>query len=148
MVVALDFQNLAVSAASVAKLDELLMDELNEVVPECDHELYKAFCGTHQAAAAAELKKRKWRVRTSESDLDSTIIQECKSDCGHNPDDTTLVICSKDRDFAQVVEEMRGWGVDVYVVGTHASSQRLKNIAGSKWLQLPYSPWDRFMQPG
>ena len=139
LVVVLDFQNLPVSAADVPKMDELVMRELDRISPSSDQDLFKAFCSADQGNAAAELRRLKWRVRVGESDLDTQIVQECKSDCGHNPDDTILVICSKDGDFAGLVEEMRGWGVLVYVMGPHDSSLRLREAAGySYWIQWPY----------
>lgn len=138
LIVMLDFQNLGVSAADIQDLDNRIMSELDRIAPSTDHEVFKAFARPDQLAAVNELRRLKWRVKTDNGNLDQAIIQQSKSDCGHDPDDTTLVICSKDGGFAPLIREMRDWGVTVYVMGPPNTSRRLAETAGSGyWIQWP-----------
>ena len=125
LVVVLDFQNLGVSALSVKQMDSYLMEELERIAPSTDHELFKAFASPDQVVGIAELKKLKWRVRVDESDQDDAISHQVKSDCGHDPDDTILVLCSKDGDFGELVSEMQQWGVEVHLITPPGASQTL-----------------------
>ena len=127
LVVVLDFQDLGVSALSVKQMDSYLMEELERIAPTTDHEVFKAFASPDQVVGIAELKKLKWGVRTDEPDQDDAIIQQVRSDCGHDPDDTILVICSKGGDFGDMVKEMRQWGVDVYLMTPPGASSALLN---------------------
>ena len=123
LVVILDFQDLGVSALSVKQMDSYLMEELDRIAPSTDHEVFKAFASPDQVIGIAELKRLKWRVRIDESDQDEPIIQQVKSDCGHDPDDTTLVICSRGGDFEALVNEMQEWGVEVFMIVPKGASQ-------------------------
>ena len=137
LLVALDFQNVALASNRVAEMDRWLMAQLNAIAPECEFEQYKAFCRPDQAAAIDELRKLKWKTRVRDENIDSILIQECKSDCGQNPDDTTLVLCSKDGDFSGLVDEMKSWGVKVFVVGPSDTSVKLKGAVGNDFIQMP-----------
>lgn len=138
LVVMLDFQNLGVTAQRVPALDHFIIKEIEKVGQSVEGGIFKAFCRPDQREAMAALKGLDWRTKSDESDMDTPIIQESKSDCGHDPDDTTLVICSKDGDFSELVEEMRAWGTQVFVMGPHDSSRNLREVAGRFWIPLPY----------
>jgi len=135
VMVALDFQNLGVSAGNVEAMDTRIMTEVRRVAPSTNHELFRAYCRPDQQAAVAELERLDWRTQSNRDDLDGSIIQQCRSYCGQDPDATILFICSKDGDFVDLVAEMRDWGVQVYVMGPRDSSQRLVQAAGSGWIR-------------
>ena len=140
LVVVLDFQNLGVTARNITKMDDFIMEGVDRIAPQTDHEVFKAFARSDQDAAVSELRKLKWRVKADKANMDSAIIQQAKSDCGHDPEKTVLVICSKDRDFASLIQEMRDWGVEVYLMGPHDVSQRLKEAVGhGRWVVWPQS---------
>ena len=131
LVVILDFQDLGVSALSVKQMDSYLMEELDRIAPSTDREVFKAFASPDQVIGIAELKRLKWRVRIDESDQDEPIIQQVKSDCGHDPDDTILVICSKGGDFEVLVKEMQEWGVEVFMIVPPGASQDMLAAIGT-----------------
>ena len=111
---------------------------MDRIAPNTEHEVFKAFARPDQDAAAGELKKLKWRVKADKGNMDPSIIQQAKSDCGHDPDNTVLVMCSKDGDFASLIQEMRDWGVDVYLFGPSDTSQKLKSaVAYGRHVQMP-----------
>ena len=140
LVVILDFQDLGVSAVNIQRMDYFIMDELERIAPSTHEELFKAFAKPDQVVSIAELKKLKWRVWVDESDQDQAIIQQVKSDCGQDPDDTVLVICSRDGDFAELVKEMKDWGVLVYMMGPPGTSQHVKGaVEAAQWIQWPFN---------
>ena len=125
LVVVLDFQDLRVSALNIKQMDHHIMEELDRIAPATEHEVFKAFASPDQVVGISELKKLKWRVRIDESDQDETIVQQVKSDCGHEPDDTILVFCSRGGDFEGLVNEVQNWGVEVYVMAPLGASQAI-----------------------
>lgn len=144
LVVTLDFQNLGVSAGDVPQFDNFIMNEVDRVAPSAEHEVFKAFGRPDQQGAIAELRRLKWRTLVEETDLDHQIIQETKSNCGHDPDDTVLLICTRDGDFTDLIKEMRDWGVVVYLIGPADASRRLVEEAGwDFWIQ-----WSPPSRPG
>ena len=138
LVVILDFQNLGVSALSIQQMDRYIMDGVEHIAPYTHHEVFKAFASPDQVVGIAELKKLKWQVRIDESDQDEAIIQQVRSDCSQDAEDTILVICSRDGDFGELVKEMQQWGVIVHVMGAHNANQRLRDAVDSeRWTQWP-----------
>ena len=133
-----DFQNVGVTASDIQKVDEEIMGNLSRISPSADNKLFKVFCRPDQHAATTELRYRKWRVKEHKNDIDRILIQECRSDCGQAPEETVLILCTKDGDFANLVKEMREWGVQVYVMGPKDSSKRLIEAAGSNWIELKW----------
>lgn len=138
LVVILDFQNLGVSVLNIKQMDRYIMEEVERIAPSTHHEVFKAFASPDQVVGVSELKKLKWQVRIDESDQDEAIIQQVRSDCSEDAEDTTLVICSKDGDFSELVKEIQQWGVLVHIIGAHNSSQRLRDAVDSEhWTQWP-----------
>lgn len=138
VMVALDFQNLGVSAENVEAMDSWIRGEVDRRFPVTSHEVYRAYCRPNQEAAIAELRRLRWRVKATTSDSDQWIIQETKSYCGESPGNTVVFLCSKDRDFSGLVQELRNRGVDVYGMGPSGASQRLVQAVGrQRWIQYP-----------
>ena len=137
VMVALDFQNLGVSANSVPAMDAHIMREVERIIPTWEDGLFKAFCRPDQRAAIDALARLEWRNQSDSSDLDAAIVQQCMSYCGQDRGHTVLFICSRDGDFVGLVRQMRSWGVSVYVMGPHNTNRRLVQEAGSGWIQLP-----------
>ena len=138
VMVLLDFQNLGVSAGNVAAMDGWIVGEVDRRFPSTNHEVYRAHCRPDQEAAIAELRRLKWRVKATTSDADRWIIQDAKSYCGKSPGETVLFLCTKDGDFAGLVQEMQNWGVQVYEVGPWDVSRHLLQAVGRpNWIQWP-----------
>ena len=138
LVVILDFQGLGISALDIRKMDHFIMDELERIAPSTHQEIFKAFASPDQVVGIAELKKLKWRVRVDDEDQDDVIVQQVKSNCGQDPEDTILVICSRDGDFEGLAKEMRRQGVMVHTMGPPGTSQRVRNaVEPEYWTQWP-----------
>ena len=138
LVVILDFQGLRVSALEIQKMDHFIMDELERIAPATHQEIFKAFASPDQVVGITELKKLKWRVRVDNDDQDDAIVQQVKSDCGQAPEDTILVMCSRDGDFEELVKEMQRRGVRVHMMGPPGTSQQVRNaVEPEYWTQWP-----------
>ena len=138
LVVVLDFQNVGVSARNIPSMDDFIMTQLGQMGSSTEHRIYKAFARPDQQAAVTELEKLKWRVKEDTANLDEAIVQQSRADCGQDPYDTTLVICSKDGDFSGLVKEMQDWGVEVYLMGPPDTSRRLiQAVESGHWIQWP-----------
>ena len=76
-----------------------------------------------------ELQRLGWKVWEDSADLSDDIIRQSKSDCGHEPEDTILVLLTHPgRDeFADLVGELKSQGVAVYLMAP-------------EWL---LAPWNR-----
>lgn len=137
VMVALDFQNLGVTANNVPALDAHIVREVERIIPTWDDGLFKAFCRPNQRAAINALAGLQWRNQSSPTDLDEAIVQQCMSYCGQDRGRTILFLCTKDGDFVNLVRHLRGRGVLVYVMGPHNTNRHLIQEAGNGWIQLP-----------
>ena len=126
LVVMVDFQNLGISAKNVAQFDSWIRATVEQKATSATKKHFKAFGGTNQAAAIDKFSGLKWKSSKRSEDSDDAIIMESKSNCGHDPSDTVLVIATKDGGFASLVNEMKQWGVMVYIVGPESTSQKLQ----------------------
>ena len=119
-------------------MDSWIRGEVDRRFSTTSHEVYRAYCRPNQEAAIAELRRLRWRVKATTSDSDQWIIQETKSYCGESPENTVVFLCSKDRDFSGLVQELRNRGVDVYGMGPSGASQRLvQSVDRQRWIQYP-----------
>lgn len=116
LVVAWDFQGAPVSAEDLPFQWGLMRDYLAARFTETiGSRLLKAFTNTAQVAAENQLEELGFRIWHDAYDLDDDIESQCRSDCGHDPERTVLVLVSGDARFADLVREMVAVGVEVLV---------------------------------
>ena len=140
LVVMVDFQNLGIAAKNVAQFDSWMRTTVEQKAASATIKHLKVFAGSNQSAAIDKFSGLKWKSSKRSGDSDEAIIMESKSNCGHDPNDTVLVIATKDGGFTDLVKEMKQWGVTVYVVGPESTSQKLKQAAGNGYfIQCPSS---------
>ena len=125
-----DFQNLGVSAKNVAKFNKHVRDSVKRLLPHPKHSLFRAFISPNQAGAA--LKQSGWRVKEGSSDLDKDIVQQAKAYCGEDLKGTALILITKDGDFAQLIKELKGKGVQTYLMAPTNPSQKLLDVVDKK----------------
>lgn len=133
LLVYLDLQNLSLNAADVPAFDGWIRAELNRRFPNTANRWFKGFCAPHQSAATEQLESLGWRIWEDSDDLDDEIVSQSRSDCGRKPDNTILILGSKDGDFAGLINEMRGKGVMVYLIAPPGISQKLAQAVGEDW---------------
>ena len=125
--------------------------ELDRHFPATSSRRFKAFVQQstvlidgHQPIAA--LQKIGWRVEESED-----IIGQSKSDCGHEPENTILVLMTNysRSEFVDLVGELRSQGVKVYIMSSSRNMGRTPlveaaghehwiKLTGQVWSQVPY----------
>ena len=134
-----DFQNSGVRANRVSALNSWVRDEMEKRFPSTSYRRFKAFSHPNQEAASDKLQELGWRVFEDDVNMDEEITNQAKSDCGQEPNDTVLVIITKDGGFKELVNASKQNGVLVYLVTPpQGHSQSLVQAVGSKnWIRLP-----------
>lgn len=141
LVVMVDLQNLGVSAKNVGQFDSWIRTIVEQKAPSATKKHLKVFGGTNQVAAIEKFSGLKWKSSNRSGDSDEAIIMESKSNCGHDPNDTVLVIATKDGGFVSLVDEIKQWGVTVYIVGPESTSRKLKQAVGNNYFIKCPSCW-------
>ena len=104
------------------------------------------------------LQRLGWRMWEDTEDMSDEIISQVKSDCGHEPENTILVLLTHPgRDvFANLVRELKSKGVEVYLMAREPIMQpwggevtalieevgheHWIKLTGQVWSQVPYRP--------
>ena len=139
-----DFQTLRTSASHVRKADEAIRQELGARFPAVSDSSFKAFSYPSDSQATDGLMELGWGVWEDTEGLSDDIISQSKSDCGHEPENTILVLLtdpSKD-DFVNLVGELRGKGVDVYLMspGAMERTSLVKAVGDKHWIKVKGIP--------
>ena len=139
-----DFQYVPVSSRQLDDIVSWLEGQVRRRFSKASYLLFKGFVWDSQAKEAEELMDHGWRIFEDNEDLFEAICDNAKSDCGHDPQDTTLVLIARDEEFAELITELKGRGVRVYAITPPKGyKDRLVDAVGNKrWITLPeyYSP--------
>lgn len=126
LVVSWDFQTVGTSVMSVQFAHSTILQELRQRFSG-KTPLYKAFAHPTQNEAAKELQNLGWRIYIDDSEVFQYIVDDAKSDCGHNPEETIFVLISDDNDFCNLIDELKSTDVQVYVMSTQTFNNSLFN---------------------
>jgi len=129
LVVSWDFQTVGTSAMSEQFAHSTILQELRQRFTG-KTPLFKAFAHPTQNEAAKELQNLGWRLCVDEDEVFQYIIEDAKSDCGHNPEETIFVLISDDNNFGNLIDELKSTGVQVYVMSTQTFNNDLFNRIG------------------
>ncbi len=139
LIVMWDFQTLGVPASQVTEADAWIRTEMKRRFGGMTHQLYKAFTFPSQSASADILESLGWRVWEDDTDIDEEIIDQARSDVGHDPGGTILVLITRDKGFIDLIDELKTQGVRLYLVASEFSNQELAEKVGRRrWIQ-----WER-----
>ena len=139
LVVLWDFQYVEVSSHQLDEIADWIQGELNKRFGNASHRLFKAFAWDHHSNATDQLAQKGWRIFEDNEDLIDDIYDQAKSDCGHDPKDTTLVLIALDEEYAELVTELKKQGVRVYVItppNTYDGSL-VEAVGKKRWITLP-----------
>ena len=133
-----DFQNAAVRAHEVQERDARVRSELDKRFASSSYRLFKAFATPAHEAATDVLADRGWRVWEDSTDMDGELIAQARSDCGHEPKDTTFVLIGKDGDYADLVTDLKEQGVLVHLLtfGPPPSEKLVAAVGKRRWIQI------------
>ncbi len=99
--------------------------------------LLRAFTSPEQATAEDRLGKEGFRIRTDNDDMGDDLIPQCRTDCGEDPEATVLVLVAGDGERSELIEEMLGKGVEVYVWASDEASADMRSAVDAEhWI-----PW-------
>ena len=99
----------------------------------------KVFTHKTQDKAAIELDKLGWTVFEGGNEIFNDIIQNAKSDSGHNPEGTVLVLISRDDKFVELINELKNNGVIIYIISPPVYNNKLFEVVGQA-NSIPWSP--------
>ena len=135
LVVMWDLQNAAVSANRAPERDSNIRSKLDGQFAAASHRLFKVFSTPSQARVTDKLAGRGWRVWEDDTDMDSELIAQARSDCGHEPEGTTFVLVANDGGYQDLVGDLKKQGVAVHLLTLGgALSQRLASVVGKERL--------------
>ena len=136
-----DFQNVGIATHQVESVNSTILVEIHKRFPGASHRLFKAFANPHQSSATDALQALGWRVWEDDEDLDEEIVAQAKSDCGHDPKDTVLVLITQDGDYLDLIRELRGHGVEVHLYTRQQGFNQslVQMVPKGHWMKLPIS---------
>lgn len=139
LVVLWDFQYVEVSWHQLDQITDWVQGELNKRFGSASHRLFKAFAWDRHGSTTEQLAQKGWRIFEDNEDLFDDIYDHAKSDCGHDPKDTTLVLIASDEEYAELVADLKKQGVRVYVITPPTIYDRslVEAVGKRRWIQLP-----------
>ena len=139
LVVLWDFQYVEVTWHQLDQIEDWVKHELNKRFGGASHRLFKAFAWDQHGNTTDRLAEKGWRIFEDNEDLFDDIYDHAKSDCGHDPKDTTLVLIALDEEYAELIAELKQQGVRVYVITPpNTYDGALVQAVGKKqWIRLP-----------
>jgi transcriptional regulator with XRE-family HTH domain len=139
LIVLWDFQTFGTTQGWVKEADARLSEILKQHFGELSDHTYKAFTHTDQRPSGQDLEKLGWSVREGRNEILADIINSAKSLSGQDPSGTVLGLISKDNSLFSLVEELKSWGVLVYVFYSQPYNNRLLEGVGDKF-GIQWSP--------
>lgn len=131
-----DFQTAGAQSPWLQHTHDTIMAEIGKrftgMVP-----IYKAFIHTSQSAEVDVLEKLGWSVWEGGDEIFGDIVNHAKSDCGHNPEGTVLVLITKDEGFIELIDELSAKGVRVFIMSPQIFNNKLIEKVG----QANSIPW-------
>jgi transcriptional regulator with XRE-family HTH domain len=139
LIVLWDFQTFGTLQGWVKEADAKISEILKHRFSELNDQIFKAFIHSEQRLAGKELEKLGWNVREGRYEILSDIINSAKSLSGQDAEGTVLVLISNDNSLFSLIEELKSWGVLVYVLYNQPYNNRLLDGAGDKF-GIQWSP--------
>lgn len=139
LVVLWDFQTYGTAQGWIKEADTRISEILKQRFSELNDQVFKAFTHTDQRPSGHDLEKLGWGVREGRSEVFTDIVNAAKSLSGQDPAGTVLVLISKDNSLVSLIEELKSWGVLVYVFYNQPYNNRLLEGAGEKF-GIQWSP--------
>ena len=113
----------------VARQDRLIRQYIHNTCPKASHQLYKAFVASPLASVTDQLESLGWRVwKLDAEDMEDEVVQDARSDCGHEPGTTILVLITQGDSFGELVHELSEKNVDIRLIPSEAS--KLQDFCG------------------
>ena len=142
LLVVWDFSDFAPHPQHVPNVDAWVREVCEKRISTAAQRTFKAFVPATQWSSPFDpgdaLLDRGWKVWEEGEDLEEAIIEHCKSDCGQDPLDTTLVLVARDGDYSDMVNELKGRGVRVYLLGFGCSQELVNAVGERRHIEMPW----------
>ena len=123
---------------TVQELDTFIMTEVQKCVPESNRSVYKAFSSSSRSAVADQLDQLDWRIWEDNTDWYEDIYSQALSDAGQNPSATVLFLITTNPDYVDLIRQLKGNNVRVYLMAPSSAPPELVDVVGQKrWIRLP-----------
>jgi transcriptional regulator with XRE-family HTH domain len=139
LIVLWDFQTFGTATGWVKEADSKVSEILKTRFAELQDQIFKAFTHPDQHSSSQELDRLGWGVREGRHEILSDIVNTAKSLCGQDPAGSVLALISKDNSLFSLIDELKTWGVLVYVLYNQPYNNRLLDAVGDKF-SLQWSP--------
>jgi transcriptional regulator with XRE-family HTH domain len=139
LIVLWDFQTYGITQGWVREADVKVTEIIKQRFSELNDQIFKAFIHSDQRLSGQELEKLGWSVREGRNEILTDIINSAKSLSGQDPSGTVLVLISKDNSLFSLIEDLKNWGVLVYLFYSQSYNNRLLEGAGDKF-GIQWSP--------
>lgn len=131
-----DLQTLGVPSQQLEEAESWIRTEVGRRFDRMTHRLFKAFTHPSQSAEADALEKLGWRVWEDDKDIDEEIIDQARSDSGQDSAGTVLVLITRDRNFTDLIEELKIEGVRTYLLGPSSiGDDFIEKVGRRRWIQ-------------
>lgn len=139
LIVMWDFQTLGVPLGQVTEADTWIKTEVQRRFSEVSFQLFKAFTYPYQSNEADILEDLGWRVWEDDTGIREEIIDQSRSDTGHDPGGTILLLITRDNGFIDLIDDLKTQGVRIYLIAPEYASQELvEKVGRRRWIQ-----WER-----
>ena len=106
---------------TLTQQDEIIRKAVRTRVPRATRHLYKAFFGSSNSTASAELEKLDWRIWEQDSmfgsqDWSDDIYDQALSDAGQSLNASVVFLVTSSNDHVDLIKELKGRDVLVYLV--------------------------------
>ena len=123
---------------TVQELDTFIMTEVEKRVPKSKLSIYKAFSSSSRSAAANQLDELDWRIWEGNIDWYEDIYSQALSDAGQNPSGTILFLITTNPDYVDLIRQLKGNNVQVYLMAPSAVRPELVDAVGERrYINLP-----------
>ncbi len=142
LLVVWDFPDIAARFQHVPDVDAWIRAECEKRFLTATQRTFKAFVRATQWPNPFDpsdaLLDRGWKVWEEGEDLDETVIDHCKSDCGQDPSSTILVLIARDGDYTCMINELKRCDVRVHLIGFGCNQELVNAVGEKRYVKLPW----------
>ena len=125
-----DFQNVGIPAKTFSQFNKQARQQIEARFPDAKRKRFRGFLGQKQFGTT--LRSNQWGVVQIQGNVDAELIKQAKAYCKTKPNDTALVLITKDGDFSNLAKELRATGVQVWLLSPPDTSKKLREAIGKQ----------------
>ena len=125
-----DFQNVGIPAKTFSQFNKHVRQQIEARFPDAKRRRFRGFVGKKQFGTT--LRNNQWKVVQIQGNVDAELIQQAKAYCKTKPNNTALVLITKDGDFSTLAKELRATGVLVCLLSPPDTSKKLREAIGKQ----------------